>query len=346
MGKTEDEIIAEVFPNITFETYSGLLAKRGEDKILGYQEYLSKVFEETDIVPQLHSLLGSYSKDKNKEELEAFESDDSEETKFMVVMNKANEGLHIDGVDGIVWLRALDENSRILYLQQLGRTIYALDEDNPLPDDKRPVVIDLANNSLTVRMEKEFENVEPIDDLEALTIVTEWINEHDGMMPNRESSNKQEQHYYAVLRRIQNKYSNYLDGFDDFEELSDEDKSEILEIIDLASEVDLWNIELPPIPKARGNKDEFDPFTVEGILKDFVEFKDDIDASITRNTSLKNALKIENWCKEHYGEMPVWKRKLPSQTAKNEEEKRLGRALGNLRTKMKQYEGQEKSPRN
>ena len=317
--------------------------KTGEDKILGYQEYLSKVFEGTDIVPQLHSLLGSYSKDKNKEELEAFESDDSEETKFMVVMNKANEGLHIDGVDGIVWLRALDENSRILYLQQLGRTIYALDEDNPLPDDKRPVVIDLVNNSLTVRMEKEFENVEPIDDLEALTIVTEWINEHDGMMPNRESSNKQEQHYYAVLRRIQNKYSNYLDGFDSFEDLSDEDKSEILEIIDLASEVDLWNIELPPIPKARGNKDEFDPFTVEGILKDFVEFEDDIDASITRNTSLKNALKIENWCKEHYGERPVWERKLPSPTAKNEEEKRLGMALSTLRKKMKQYEGQEKS---
>ena len=32
-GKTEDEIIAEVFPNITFETYSGLLAKRGYEVI-------------------------------------------------------------------------------------------------------------------------------------------------------------------------------------------------------------------------------------------------------------------------------------------------------------------------
>ena len=32
--------------------------------------------------------------------------------------------LHIDGVDGIVWFRALDENSRILYLQQIGRSIF------------------------------------------------------------------------------------------------------------------------------------------------------------------------------------------------------------------------------
>jgi len=315
--------------------------KTGEDKIQAYQEYLNKVFDGTDIVPQLHSLLGSYSKDKNKEELEAFESDSSEETKFMVVMNKANEGLHIDGVDGIVWFRALDENSRILYLQQLGRAIYALDEDNPLPDDKRPVVIDLANNSLIVKIEKEFEDSEPIDDLEALIIVIEWIDEHDGMIPNRESSNKQEQHYYAILRRIQSKYSKYLDGFDNFEDLTGEDKLKIQEIIELATEIDLFNIDLPPIPKTKGSKEEFDPFIVEGVLKDFVEFEDEVDNSITRNTLLKNALKIEKWCKENYGEKEIYERRLPSSTAENEEEKRLGRALSHVRNKMKQYEGQE-----
>ena len=265
--------------------------KTGEDKIQAYQEYLNKVFDGTDIVPQLHSLLGSYSKDKNKEELEAFESDSSEETKFMVVMNKANEGLHIDGVDGIVWFRALDENSRILYLQQLGRAIYALDEDNPLPDDKRPVVIDLANNSLTVKIEKEFEDSEPIDDLEALTIIIDWINVHNGMLPNRESSNKQEQHYYALLRKIQSKYSKYLDGFDNFEDLTDEDKSRIQEIIDLASEIELWDMELPPIPKSRGFKEKFDPFTIEGILRDFVEFEDKID-TIERKTTYEKVIEF------------------------------------------------------
>ena len=254
--------------------------KTGEDKIQAYQEYLNKVFDGTDIVPQLHSLLGSYSKDKNKEELEAFESDSSEETKFMVVMNKANEGLHVDGVDGIIWFRALDENSRILYLQQLGRAIYALDEDNPLPDNKRPVVIDLANNSLTVKVEKEFENAEPIDDLEALTIVIEWIEQHGGMLPDSNSSNKQEQHYYAILRRIQNKYSKYLDGFDNFEDLTDEDKSRIQEIIDLATGIDLWNIELPPIPKSRGNNKEINPFEITGVLKDYLEMETHVSTQL------------------------------------------------------------------
>ena len=254
--------------------------KTGEDKIKAYQDYLNKMLEGTDIVPQLHSLLGSYSKDKNKEELEAFESDNSDKTKFMVVMNKANEGLHIDGVDGIIWFRALDENSRILYLQQLGRAIYALDEDNPLPDDKRPVVIDLANNSLTVKVEKEFENAEPIDDLEALTIVIEWIEQHDGMLPDSNSSNKQEQHYYAILRRIQNKYSKYLDGFDNFEDLTEEDKSRIQEIIDLATGIDLWNIELPPIPKSRGNNKEINPFEITGVLKDYLEMETHVSTQL------------------------------------------------------------------
>ena len=259
--------------------------KTGDDKIKAYQDYLNKIFAGTDIVPQLHAMSGAWNgkgknkegKDKNQQELDAFEADNSEETKFMVVMNKANEGLHIDGVDGIIWFRALDENSRILYLQQLGRVIYALDEDNPLPDDKRPVVIDLANNSLTVKIEKDFENVEPIDDLESLKIVAEWINEKDGIIPDRNSSNKQEQHYYAILRRIQNKYSKYLDEFENFEDLTEEDKSRIEEIIDLATEIDLWNIDLPPISKSKGSKEDISPFAIEGVLRDFVEVNEEIE---------------------------------------------------------------------
>ena len=56
---------------------------------------------------------------------------------------------------------------------------------------------------------------------------------------------------------------------------------------------------------------------------------------------LKNALKIEKWCEEKYGEKEIYERRLPSSIAENEEEKKLGRALNNIRTKMKQYEGQE-----
>ena len=281
--------------------------KTGEDKIKSYQEYLKKVFAGTDNSPKCFAMSGSWNgknrnkngEDQNQQELNAFETDDSEDTKFMVVMNKANEGLHIEGVDGIIWFRALDENSRILYLQQLGRAIFALDEDNPLPEEKRPTIIDLANNSLTVKIEKDFENVGPIDDLEALKIVIEWINDHDGMIPNRNSSNKMEQHYYAVLRRIQEKYSKYLDGFDNFEDLTDEDKSRIQEIIDLATEIDLWNMELPPIPRTRGHKEEFEPFTIDGVLRDFIEFEDEVD-EIEKKTTYEEVIE---WLESHGGKI-------------------------------------------
>lgn len=54
---------------------------------------------------------------------------------------------------------------------------------------------------------------------------------------------------------------------------------------------------------------------------------------------LGNALEIENWCKEKFEDKPVWKRRLPTTMAEDEEEKRLGKALNPIRKRIKQYEG-------
>ncbi len=265
--------------------------KNGEERIREYQEYIKKIFEDTDINVKCNSMLGSYSDKKNANELEEFESRDTDEVSFMIVMNKANEGLHIERIDGIIWFRALDENSRILYLQQLGRAIYALDEDNPIDEDKRPIIIDLANNSLTVKMEKEFENMPAIDDLQSLKIVNDWMKEHDGMLPNRESTNKQEQHYYAVLRKIQNKYSKYLDYEFDDGELDEDERKKINSIIELASDIDLWDIDLPPMDRKYNEKENDNIFEVTGVLKDFVELEDDIE-NIENETAMSKLVKV------------------------------------------------------
>ena len=66
-----------------------------------------------------------------------------------------------------------------------------------------------------------------------------------------------------------------------------------------------------------------------------------LDREYGLGESLKNALKIEAWCKEKYGEKEIYERRLPSVKSKNEEEKKLGQALSSLRTKIKQYEGVE-----
>ena len=49
-------------------------------------------------------------------------------------------------------MRPLDTNSRILYLQQLGRCIYGLDPNKEYSDESRPTEIDLVNNTMKVNL--------------------------------------------------------------------------------------------------------------------------------------------------------------------------------------------------
>ena len=67
-----------------------------------------------------------------------------------------------------------------------------------------------------------------------------------------------------------------------------------------------------------------------------------LDAEYRINPYLKNALEIEKWCKENFGDKEIWDRSLPRITSKDEEEKRLSNALKKIRTKiLKQYEGKK-----
>ena len=75
--------------------------------------------------------------------------------------------------------------------------------------------------------------------------------------------------------------------------------------------------------------------------RQILEIINKLDREYGLGESLKNALKIEAWCKEKYGEKEIYERKLPSIHSKDEEEKKLGRVLSTLRTKMLPFEGQE-----
>ena len=313
--------------------------KSGEDKIKEYEQKIKEYLKNSGINPKCYSMLGAYSDKKNEAQLKSFETDESEDTKFMIVMNKANEGLHVKGIDGIIWFRALDENSKILYLQQLGRAIYSEDPNNPTPDEKRPIIIDLVNNTLNVDIDKEIKNNNRLDDLQLLSVVVDWVKMHNGL-PDIDSTNKTEQRYAATLYRIQNKYQEYLNGFEQYPDLDDKKKNQIQAIIEKGLEIDLWDTELPP--KSAEDIDKIinvDTFEVRGLMKDFVELENEVDEIAGSGILLKNALKIEKWCKEKFEDKKLWERKLPSQSAEDEEEKRLGKTLNNLITKLKQYEG-------
>ena len=286
--------------------------KNPEDKIkeaeMQLREWLqgvdeTKYDEQGNIIdgPEIYSMLGQYSKNRNASELNEFETSDSEHTKIMIVMNKLNEGVHVRGIDGIIWTRALDENSKILLLQQLGRAIYGIDPQKPVKDEDRPLVIDLPNNLLNVDLQKTINTYTQKDDLELLNEMVEWVQVHDGYIPDINSNSREEARRAITLKRIQSKYEKYLQNpelYNDFEEEEQEEIEEIQNIIKKGSEIDLWEIEFPDKIGKNGkkvNKSELEniEFYLEGTMSDLYELQEEIEEEEEKGTVERFIGKIE-----------------------------------------------------
>ena len=247
------------------------------DKVKEWEKQISEYLKNSGIEPEYYSMLGAYSDKENERQLEGFESEKSDKTKFMIVMNKLNEGVHVDGVNGILWFRPLDENSKILYKQQIGRVITSVDPDNPPKDEDRPVVMDFANNTERVDIDKEIKNNNRKNDLELLTIVVDWVKSHGDNLPQVTSTSNQERRYAATLYRIQQKYIEYRNGIDN-EEITEEERNNIENIIAKGEEIELWDIELERITKEECDKIlEVDSFVLKGNLHDLVELEKEVN---------------------------------------------------------------------
>ena len=288
-------VFLPIVDNIEDEDGNKVGRKKGKNKIEDYEKQIAEYFKDSSITPNFHSMLGEYGDKENARRLEEFQNANNDATEFMLVMNKANEGLHLDKLDGIIWLRPLDENSRILYLQQLGRCIYSEDPDNPTKDENRPVVIDLVNNTLKVNWNIE---ITEQDDIELLTIISDWVEKHDGALPNINSTDKEETGYAAVLKEIQAKYKGYLEN--KFENLNENQIEEIKQILNLGALIDLWNTKLPDliIKNNLSHERSFSsstggPFELIGILKDFVELENEVDEKIEKS-AISEILRIAN----------------------------------------------------
>ena len=286
--------------------------KNPEDKIkeaeMQLREWLqgvdeTKYDEQGNIIdgPEIYSMLGQYSKNRNASELNEFETSDSEHTKIMIVMNKLNEGVHVKGIDGIIWTRALDENSKILLLQQLGRAIYGIDPQKPVKDEDRPLVIDLPNNLLNVDLQKTINTYTQKDDLELLNEMVEWVQAHDGYIPDINSNSREEARRAITLKRIQSKYEKYLQNpelYNDFDEEEQGEIEEIQNIIKKGSEIDLWEIEFPDKIGKNGkkvNESELEniEFYLEGTMKDLYELQEEIEEEEEKGTVERFIGKIE-----------------------------------------------------
>ena len=284
-------VFLPVIDNLEDEDGNVIGRKKGKEKIKEYEKQIAEYFKGSDIIPNFHSMLGEYGNKENARQLEEFQNSNTEETEFLLVINKANEGLHLDKLDGMIWLRPMNKNSRILYLQQLGRVIYSEDPDNPTKDEDRPVVIDLVNNTIKVNWEDE---ITEQDDIQMLNLITNWAEAHNGILPNINSTDKEETGYARILKEIQDKYKGYLEN--EFDGLNEKQIEEVKEIIKLGAQIDLWQIELPEkIQQTRnGETDErsFEdrntgPFEVTGLLKDFVDIENEVDENINSSLAQK-----------------------------------------------------------
>ena len=239
-----------------------------------------KIEAKTKDMVDTNSLLSYYSNSKNKEELAAFNKETTGKPKLLFVMDKLNEGAHLKGVKGIVWLRPLSVDSRILFYQQLGRCIHSYPDDHIFTEEERPIVLDLVNNINTVNLKR---NQSPINDLEDFKRIIIWINDNGGKLPNKNSSIMEEKNYGLKLNVILYRYIKY---FNDQEKLNTaKHKRVIEEILRLGSEIDLWNIKIDEPTRQRKVKEAEEKeekflqgfLQVESSFRDFVDSKEEID---------------------------------------------------------------------
>lgn len=242
----------------------------GKKLIKIYKSEIANYFNGTNQNLEFYSMLGSYSKQRNLDELHEFEIDNPNSIKFMIVMNKLNEGIHVKNVDGIIWFRPIDEKSKILYLQQLGRIIYAM-PNSSLNEVKRPLAIDLTNNTLRVNISKEKQNYERHDNLQLLSIIVDWHYEHGENIELTLSK------YGTTLARIQEEYSGYLEDANILDDKTDDDKEYIHNIIEKGKEIDLWNLDISKSETKSKSKIDFESFEITGIMRDYFELYSEIN---------------------------------------------------------------------
>ena len=118
--------------------------KKGEKYLLFCSDWthLQKIktqvpawFREVDDQPRCYSLYAGAS--ETETEYAAFLADESDHLKLLLCINRLNEGVHVEGVSGVILFRPTA--SPILYKQQIGRALTAGAAAEPL-------ILDVVNN--------------------------------------------------------------------------------------------------------------------------------------------------------------------------------------------------------
>ena len=220
-------------PNISTEQYM-------QEEIEKVKQYFSLI----DTDPEVGYLLSDRkNKSENSVAMSNFEKD-SDHLKLIFAINMLNEGVHVDGIDGIVMLRPIGANTKILYNQQTGRCVFSLNPNISLNESEVPLIFDVYNNYLEQNMDREVNKSNSTSDLQKMRSAVYWIKKHRGYFPDINSLDVGEYRKALTLKKIQIKYSKFLES--DFgDNLTPSEQYEIEEILSLGSSINLWDRIIP-----------------------------------------------------------------------------------------------------
>ena len=291
-------------------------------------------FGSIDDNPEIYSVFSGegYTEKDNRKSIENFENSKTEHLKLLFSIEMLNEGLHVEDISGVIMARPTD--SRIIYLQQLGR---ALSSDT---SREKTIVFDLVNNYLKNNLDAEINRKTNSTNRES----EENINEND--------SQPQSSIADIDIFRIQGETKDFLELLNEAQEIIDRSSyltnaRAIKEWIEksggtkppAASSTDKtekrlgklliyirYHLIKPYIAlKTEEEREEFRKQHPE--IDEVLEIINEIDED-NLSPYLVNARAIKEWMEKSGGTKP------PSQKSKDKTEKKLGQLLSNIKYRL------------
>ncbi len=291
-------------------------------------------FKGIDDNPEIYSVFSGkgYTEKDNRKSIEKFESSKSEHIKLLFSIEMLNEGLHLEDISGVIMSRTTD--SRIIYLQQLGRAMFSD------PSKEKTIVFDLVNNYIKNNLDVE---------VNSRTNPNRNIDKNN---TNIYDYNRDYKYQDIDTFRIQGETKEFLELLKEVKGIID--SSNYLNSI---RNVKIWMEERKTTkPPSSSSKDKEErqlgnllKRTRHKLIKPYLQLKTEEEKQEYRtkhpeieeileiiqwidenNVSayLTNARQIKNWMEERKTTKP------PTRTAKDKEEKKLGNALSTIRKEL------------
>lgn len=106
------------------------------------ENHIHEWFSGVDSSPIIYK---AYAEDaESSKAFDSFRKDDSEHLKLLLCIDMLNEGIHVDGISGVILLRPTV--SPIVYKQQIGRALSSGKSGKDKDKNSVPIIIDIVNN--------------------------------------------------------------------------------------------------------------------------------------------------------------------------------------------------------